>query len=295
MHRTDLLMDGTIQPGGRPVILRSERFRQPFPFERRLGLWVDRIGEYHLPEDQVPAYDYRVLGLHQAVLVVEGRGRFRTPTLGERELGPGDAMLVFPEEPHWHAPDPAWRLKWVVWGGPEADAIGEAGLLSPRQAVLRDVLGCIERAHRDLLPIMESPDIAAVLQRKAIILELIRGLHESARQDRTADPVEARVRASLARLRRAGPAGLPVEVLARGCRISPAYYRRIFRRLTGRSPLEFMAAERIATAKRLLAAGCSIAETAVGAGFADPFYFMRCFRKLTGIPPGRFRRALIGD
>ena len=44
MHRTDLLMDGTIQPGGRPVILRSERFRQPFPFERRLGLWVDRIG-----------------------------------------------------------------------------------------------------------------------------------------------------------------------------------------------------------------------------------------------------------
>ena len=74
--------------------------------------------------------------------------------------------------------------------------------------------------------------------------------------------------------------------------LSPTHFRRLFREQTGRTPLRFIIAQRIAAAKRLLASGRSIKETAFAVGYEDVFYFMRVFRKEAGIPAGAFIRTL---
>ena len=85
----------------------------------------------------------------------------------------------------------------------------------------------------------------------------------------------------------------PVE-LAALCHMSVPHFRRMFHRHTGRSPMEFVVAERISGAKALLFRGASIKQAAQEMGFADQFYFMRVFKKIAGQTAGQFVAATRG-
>lgn len=63
---------------------------------------------------------------------------------------------------------------------------------------------------------------------------------------------------------------------------------RQFRRLLGTSPHRYLVMRRLDRAKRLLAAGGTLADAALDAGFADQAHFTRHFRKTFGITPGRW-------
>lgn len=70
------------------------------------------------------------------------------------------------------------------------------------------------------------------------------------------------------------------------------YIRKLFKKETGLSPLEYMTELRMRKAKTLLTApcarNCSVAEIAYQCGFDDPLYFSRVFRKNYGICPSMF-------
>ncbi len=72
--------------------------------------------------------------------------------------------------------------------------------------------------------------------------------------------------------------------------MSAAQFRRLFRRHTGRSPVEFLIARRIAQAKELLLQGSPMKDVALRTGFTDVFYFMRVFRRTAGQTVGEFVR-----
>ena len=77
--------------------------------------------------------------------------------------------------------------------------------------------------------------------------------------------------------------GLSIETLAKQAYVSPAYYRREFRRLYGTSPKEYLDALRINYAKSLLETGYfSQKEIAARCGFSDVGYFRTMFRKKIG-------------
>ncbi|AYD00457.1 AraC family transcriptional regulator [Neorhizobium sp. NCHU2750] len=63
---------------------------------------------------------------------------------------------------------------------------------------------------------------------------------------------------------------------------------RQFRRLMGTSPHRYLVMRRLERAKRLLAQGGTLADTAADAGFADQAHFTRHFRGAFGMPPGRW-------
>jgi len=66
---------------------------------------------------------------------------------------------------------------------------------------------------------------------------------------------------------------------------------RLFRDGTGMTPHAYLLNRRVERARRALASGCSLADTALDFGFFDQSHFTRVFKRFTGLTPGQYRRA----
>lgn len=81
---------------------------------------------------------------------------------------------------------------------------------------------------------------------------------------------------------------LSVKMLAEMCEITPEYFRQLFHRFYGVSPIKYINQLKISRAKELLSSGMySVFEAAEMSGFADASHFSREFKKANGIPPSQ--------
>ncbi|HTY56892.1 MAG TPA: AraC family transcriptional regulator [Candidatus Binataceae bacterium] len=70
------------------------------------------------------------------------------------------------------------------------------------------------------------------------------------------------------------------------------HLRRLFRQVTGRTPLDYLSELRVAEAKRLLkVGGLGVKQVAARVGIPDPYYFSRVFMKVTGRRPSAYLRT----
>ena len=76
-----------------------------------------------------------------------------------------------------------------------------------------------------------------------------------------------------------------LQRLAGYARLSESYLGRIFKSVTGRSPIDYLIDIRINHAKNLLHYGLSVSEISRIVGFRDIYYFSRAFKKREGISP----------
>ncbi len=82
---------------------------------------------------------------------------------------------------------------------------------------------------------------------------------------------------------------LSIKYLSELCGISEAYFRRIFLRTYGITPLKYINNLKISRAKELIASGIySIKEVTYLSGFHDECYFSREFKKSVGISPSEY-------
>jgi len=80
--------------------------------------------------------------------------------------------------------------------------------------------------------------------------------------------------------------------MARQAHLSEVQFRKIFRRITGISPLRFVQRRRIERACNLLHTSTdSISIIAEASGFCEPPFFHRVFKSLTGTTPRAYRRS----
>lgn len=74
---------------------------------------------------------------------------------------------------------------------------------------------------------------------------------------------------------------------------SPKYFCRLFSKMTGRSPIDYLNCYRIDRASEmLLGTEKSIIDIAAECGFYDLSYFVKVFKKYKGLPPGQYRKRL---
>lgn len=114
-----------------------------------------------------------------------------------------------------------------------------------------------------------------------------------------ARPEDATIRLPAWRLRRVTEfidahvdGAIRVADLAALAQLSEGHFHRAFKATTGRTPLEFVHARRVALAKPLLSTSrLSIAQVALRAGFVGPAHFARVFRAITGQSPSQYRRS----
>ena len=84
---------------------------------------------------------------------------------------------------------------------------------------------------------------------------------------------------------------IAVDQLAQLERMSATAFRTTFKQHTGTAPNDYIIAQKLSAACRLLAqTDSSISEVAAAVGYHDPYYFSRIFRKKMGMSPLRYRR-----
>ena len=89
---------------------------------------------------------------------------------------------------------------------------------------------------------------------------------------------------------------LDLERVARESGVSAFHFLRLFARVTGVTPHQYLVRARLRRAARLLAQGASsIADVAYEVGFGDLSNFVRTFHRAAGVSPRHFRRAATAD
>ena len=84
---------------------------------------------------------------------------------------------------------------------------------------------------------------------------------------------------------------LSVGALAKICGVSENYYRRIFGKCMGISPLKYINSKRIEAAKALIVSGYyRISEISDMCGFSEHKYFCSVFKKETGKMPSEYAK-----
>jgi AraC-like DNA-binding protein len=90
--------------------------------------------------------------------------------------------------------------------------------------------------------------------------------------------------------------GVDLERAAREAGLSPFHFLRLFSRVLGVTPHQYLVRARLRRAARLLADDArSITDIAFGVGFGDLSNFVRTFHRAAGVSPRQFRRAARGD
>jgi AraC-like DNA-binding protein len=243
----------------------------------------------------------RILGSYALVLIVAGRGYYRDARGANRELVPGDVVLVFPEIPHAYGPQPGeeWTQVYYVFAGPQFDLWRRRGVLRPERPVLR--LGAAEYWQRRLLAIVQreprtatraGPALRAFGRFLDVLAEML-ATDEEASSGRERD---AWMDKSLRLLGQRGATGWPTpQEVARQVGLSYETFRKRFAELSGESPGQYQKRRRLEWACAAIYQGeHTIKEIADELGFCDGFHFSKAFKQVIGTTPSEYRRRVSG-
>ncbi len=84
---------------------------------------------------------------------------------------------------------------------------------------------------------------------------------------------------------------ITVEQMASVGHLSASHFARVFKKETGKAPMEYVSELRLDRAKKMLLAGDkSVTEIALLCGFGSPSYFSSCFQKEYKMTPSEYRK-----
>lgn len=114
------------------------------------------------------------------------------------------------------------------------------------------------------------------------------------RVDGKGDPkMQHAVKSVLQRIHADYATPLSLEALAAEAGLSPKYFCRLFRQVTGRTPIAYLQYYRLEkAAERLLVTEDSVTEIAFACGFGDISYFTKAFRRAKGISAREYRKVM---
>jgi len=106
--------------------------------------------------------------------------------------------------------------------------------------------------------------------------------------------VDRRIRRSVELMHTQLDQDLTLKALAAASYLSPFHFARLFKKLTGSSPHNYLAGIR-ATRAQLLLADTDLSVTEIGArvGYLSGSHFTKAFRTATGATPREFRKSLV--
>jgi AraC-like DNA-binding protein len=193
--------------------------------------------------------------------------------------GTGDRCLAF----HF-APE---RLEAILAEVPGARRINFSVPRLPPLPALMPFLAAAEAARDD----RDAGALAELALRLAgAVAALLTGSERAARAPSRRD--EKRVSEALRRIEAAADEPIALDDLARETATSPYHFLRVFRRVVGMTPHQFVLRTRLhRAAVRLRRSEEAISAIAFDAGFNDLSTFNRRFRRLMGMSPSGYRDA----
>ncbi len=224
-----------------------------------------------------------------------GRGWCR---VGEQEsaIGAGELLLIPAGTPHAYGADEKlpWSIYWFHAEGALTDqyleALGVSGgppVISLEHdpkviALFVELIDALEEGH-DPEQLLYASNVSAHLLN--VIVRCQR------RTGRLVPDAAQRVTASIEFMTRNLAHSLDIAQLSRMARLSPSHYSALFKRQTGRSPLDYFLQLRMQLGAGLLdSTNLSVKAIALRLGYKDALYFTRVFTGVHGMSPTEYRR-----
>lgn len=240
---------------------------------------------------------------HELILVLQGT--LRLSVEGENyELGKGDCMLIGDGSIHGGTPEECvyecvvFDLERFLAGttacGQRITALLEGGARLegkfPQGTTAAELVSQLFQAMETECPGYEFTTMGLMWQLWGEMLGrklYIPPVSETSRDARRTQAVKNVLR----RIRSGYSQPLTLEDLAGEAALEPKYFCRVFRQITGRTPINYLNYYRVECAAELLCStGNSITEIALECGFGDVSYFSRIFRRFKDQTPGQYRR-----
>ena len=246
---------------------------------------------------------------YAALFLLEGRLRWKSPEGDEEgELGAGGALLSSPGETiNATCAGQASFLSLTLAPVYVLDCAVRARLMRadafvnfrPRAVVSDERLA---RLARDLSEELSEEAAGQELVVGALVeqtlVHLLRrygGVRRAEQLELSrAGRVDRRIRRAVELMHARLERDLQLEEIASAAHLSPFHFARLFKKLTGATPHNYLAALRAARAQTLLSeTDLSVTEIGARVGYGSSSHFAKAFRQATGISPRDFRRALV--
>jgi AraC-like DNA-binding protein len=214
----------------------------------------------------------------------------------ELTICPGELLVIPADVPHAYGADAKtpWSVYWFLAEGVlNADCSAAMGVDvgNPVIAVGHD--SKLISLFVELIDVLEEGhDPEHLLHGSSIVAHLLSLIIRCQRQATRLVPNAAqRVSASIEFMQRNLAHALDIAQLSRMAKLSPSYYSALFKRQTGRSPLDYFLQLRMQRAAELVdATNQSVKAIAARLGYADALYFTRVFTGVHGMSPTDYRR-----
>jgi AraC family transcriptional regulator len=131
-----------------------------------------------------------------------------------------------------------------------------------------------------------------------VLVQILRNYSQPRRSDELelsrVGLIDRRIRRSVELMHTQVDQDLSLKELAAASYLSPFHFARLFKKLTGSTPHNYLAGIRATRAQVLLAdTELSVSEIAVRVGYLSASHFTKAFRVATGTTPREFRKSLI--
>lgn len=237
----------------------------------------------------------RTLNEYQLIYIVSGQGDFRSASCPAARVTAGTVLLLFPDEWHTYAPDPAtgWEEWWVGFRGPDIDRRFEAGFISKREPLLRigHSTGIVNR-YQEIVRTIDEERKGFQQLVTGIVLHLLGSMLFERDNLRYLDhPIVEKIDRAREMMRRHIGGGLPPEEIARRLHIGYSWFRRTFRSYVGIAPAQYQLQLRHNRAKELLSSSeRTVSEIAAELGFENVSQFSAFFKQREKITATEYRR-----
>ena len=207
----------------------------------------------------------------------------------------GSLAWLTNERAHAHGPsdDDPWELYWLRFDSPGMRQL-QARLGVETNPVFTLARAEAERWFGRLFTELEAREPGGEIALLGLLGELLATLRAARRTGHEAGnafTAPESLHRAIVQMRLYPHQACSTTKLARIARMSVAHFNREFRRHFATSPRQWLIAERIHAAQRLLAdTSQSIGQVAVASGYSEIFHFSREFRRRTGLSPSAYRR-----
>jgi AraC-like DNA-binding protein len=209
----------------------------------------------------------------------------------------GDVVL-FPKNKHnaiYPDINSNWEWCWIVMGGEAIDRIIEqyGWVNHPCPVITNTLIPFLSITKLMMQSFHLKPNGSLIVG--GLLLQLLGHIAQSNVNSETIIPQsdhDQQVTDILSYMGRHLTAQLTLEGLAEQFFLSPSQLGKLFRRVTGVSPIQYFKYLRIETAKGLLRSSMSINSIAAQVGFDEIVTFDRAFKRITGMTPRQYRQEI---
>ena len=229
--------------------------------------------------------------------VIEAGAQVSLSGRGMVQAEAGDVISVNPNEVHDGMPVGESRAWSMLYFDPRliGDLLrdvseGKFGAMEFPSPIMRD---CKMAGHfKTLFSLVIDDTTEGSLLRDGLLLSLLAAVMREGTGGLRADAVPADINRACELIDDDPAAPLTLAELAELCGLSHFRFLRAFTRATGLTPHAYLMQRRIHEARRLIAAGTSLAEAAFASGFSDQSHMTRLFVRNFGVSPGAYAAAI---